>query len=293
VVISADPLVNDRLWVSMATLGLVAAGFALSLRTATPNLAVSAFAGLAGVLYATLMREGWPVMAAAAVAVLLVAAAGAALGTVVGLTSAPAWAVSLAGLAAALAASFTITDTSLPLTAGTIGETGMAMWALIFIAVSVGGGLLWLIPAVGDRLSANRLAGAPARFEPARLVGALVGMTGSSLLAGVGGVVVAAHLKQAGPFGGDQLFEAVGAVLLGGASVYGGRGGIAGTAVGVAFISMVTFALVVESVPASLLIAVPAVAIVVGVVVSRVMEVVAPQPRSPLPTAASSGWADL
>ena len=41
----------------VASLGFLAAGFALSLRTATPNLAVGAFAVLAGMIYARLVNE--------------------------------------------------------------------------------------------------------------------------------------------------------------------------------------------------------------------------------------------
>jgi hypothetical protein len=92
---------GDGTWWALAFFGLLASGLALSLRTATPNLAVAGVAVGSGAGYVWLVLEAELAPLVAALIVLAGAVVvGAVLGVVTGLTSAPAWAVSLAGLAA-------------------------------------------------------------------------------------------------------------------------------------------------------------------------------------------------
>jgi hypothetical protein len=57
-------------WYNLAAAGLLASAFALSLRTATPNLAVGAIAVLAGATYAKLVQNDVPGLLAGVAAVL-------------------------------------------------------------------------------------------------------------------------------------------------------------------------------------------------------------------------------
>lgn len=263
-------------WLALGSAGLLAAGFALSVRTATPNLAVSSIAALGGMIYAQLLDAEWSGLAAAAAALLGVVLFGLVLGLAAGLTAAPGWAVSLGGLAVAQAVLLALSDGKLVAVGGqTLPTSGTsALWVVLFIVLSIGGGALWLIPAVRHALGANRADADAATWRPARLVGALVGFVGSSLLAGLSGIALVGYLGAAYPFGDTtRLTLAVGAVLLGGVSVFGRRGGVAGTVLAVTLLLVITQALVVWGAPQWVTAWVPAaLAIFIGLVVSRVLE---------------------
>ncbi|MGN9914398.1 hypothetical protein ACTMTJ_43390 [Phytohabitans sp. LJ34] len=263
-------------WNTLGATGLLATAFALSLRTATPNLAVGAIAVLTGATYAKLTQEDVAAVLAAVVAVLVALVVGLVLGLVSGLTSAPAWAVTLGGMAVAQAVVFALLDGQTLRVAGTPGGTGRSiLWTLVFVAVSVGGGVLWQIPAVRAALGANRVQDDPVRFRSAKLMGALAGLGGSSLLAGLSGVVLVTYLGAASPVGGDNLLIAVGAALLGGVSAFGGRGGIAGTVLATALLVFANSGLIQNDAPRWVTFYLPAaLAILVGVVVSRLIEAI-------------------
>jgi ribose/xylose/arabinose/galactoside ABC-type transport system permease subunit len=284
-------------WNSLGATGLLAAGLALSLRTATPNLAVGAIAVLGGAVYAKLAENDVAGVLAGILAVLVALLVGLVLGVIVGLTSAPAWAVTLGGMAVAQAVVFGLLDgQTVAVVGGNPGGTGRAvLWTLVFVAVSVGGGVLWLLPGVRAALGANRVQDDPVRFRSAKLTGALAGLGGSSLLAGLSGVVLVTYLRAASPVSGDNLLIAVGAALLGGVSAFGGRGGIAGTVLATALLVFANHGLIQSDAPRWVTFYLPAaLAILIGVVVSRLTEAlsgpyaaVAPVPPPPPP---APGW---
>jgi len=283
-------------WYSLASAGLLASGFALSLRTATPNLAVGGIAVLAGATYAKLAENDVAGVLAAVVAVLLALVLGLVLGLLAGLTSVPAWAVTLGGMAVAQAIVFAMLDgQTVPLRSGPSGTGTAIVWTLVFVAISVGGGVLWLIPGVRAALGANRGQDEPVRFSPAKLRGAVVGLGGSSLLAGLSGVVLVTFLGAASPVAGDNLLIAAGAALLGGVSAFGGRGGIAGTVLATALLVFANYGLLQADAPRWVTFFLPAaLAILLGVVVSRVLEAISGPYTTAVPALyppAEPGWA--
>src|SRR4051812_12718948 len=88
---------RGQVWAGIAILGFAACGLALSLRTATPNLAIGPIAVLAGWVFAEQSRDGTSVAVATVVALLAAAGAGLTLALLTGLTALPAWAVTLGG----------------------------------------------------------------------------------------------------------------------------------------------------------------------------------------------------
>ncbi|GAB3529411.1 hypothetical protein [Phytohabitans suffuscus] len=280
-------------WGNLATVGLLASAFALSLRTATPNLAVGAIAVLAGATYAKLAQNDVPGVLAGVLAVLVALLVGLLLGLVVGLTSVPAWAATLGGLALAQGIAFGLLDGQNVPTGGAPGGTGRAiLWTLVFAAVSVGGGLLWLIPGIRAALGANRSQDDPVRLRAAKLAGALAGLGGSGLLAGLSGVALVTYLGVAGPSTGDNLLFAAGAALLGGVSAFGGRGGIAGTALATALLVFANHGLLQADAPRWVTFYLtPALAILLGVVVSRLIEAISGPYTTPTPPAPAPAWA--
>jgi ribose/xylose/arabinose/galactoside ABC-type transport system permease subunit len=259
----------------VAYTGLVAAGLAFSLRTGTPNLAVGSIAAATGVLGAHLVSaDGWSLWAAMAVAVLLATVTGLIAGLLVAALSVPAWAMSLAVavLAQALASGIS-NGQPIPLRTG--GSYPLTLWLIVLAVISLGGGALWLLPAVRTTLSATRNAGEPGQWAglPAGL-GAVVGLTGSSLLAGLGGVALATFLEVADPNAGgiNLTLTALAAVLIGGVSVFGRRAGVAGTVLGVIIVESGIFILIVHDFSAFWVLALIGVLIVLGLGVSRALE---------------------
>jgi ribose transport system permease protein len=282
--VRTDLFDSDLMWWTMAYFGLLASGLALSLRTATPNLSVAGVATASGVSYGWLVIDGeLPTLAAAALVVIGALVFGAVLGAVTGLTSAPGWAVSLGGLAATQG-----------LILGVIGPEGILVpeqlpgplryagfWFAVFVLISIAGGVVFAVPAVRRLLSANRAATDPVRFDGGKLLGALVGMTGSSLLASLAGLTLVLQTRGAFPIGGDfGILVALAAVLIGGVSVFGGRGGIAGTVLGAALMSVVIRWSQAEDLPDSLLRTASWIAIVVAILaglgLTRLFELLAP-----------------
>jgi len=255
-------------WLNLAATGLLASGFAFSLRTRTPNLAVAAQAMLAGIIYVKLVVADWPGLVAAVVAVVLVAGFGLILGVIAGLTSTPGWAVSLGGLGIAEAISLGLTGSQsivLPGARSTAVWTG-AVWTLIFIVGSIAGAVLFGVPAVRRLLGADT---AGKGFQPSRLIRAVLGFGVSSLLAATSGIVLIGYVGAAFASGdGGRLLAAAAIVLLGGVSAATGRGGIAGTVVATALLVVGNMALNIAGVSAWISYFLPAaIAILVGVIV--------------------------
>lgn len=90
------------------------------------------------------------------------------------------------------------------------------------------------IYAIGGNLTAARLSGMPVP----RYVVAVYGLSG--MLAALAGLVVIARINAADSgLGEELLLPAIAAVCLGGTSLFGGSGGIAGTAVGALILALI------------------------------------------------------
>jgi hypothetical protein len=180
---------------------------------------------------------------------------------------------------------------------------------VLFLLVSLGGAALWRVPAVRTALSASRPSGDPApphgdpgrtprdpaltpggpvapRGDPGRTsgdparwagyragVGAIVGIAGSSLLAGIGGVGYTLAIRSSVPGANDALlWAALAAVLLGGVSVFGRRAGFAGTVLGVLIVQIVQTIANILGLSVMWTSMVVGVLIIVGLGVSRALE---------------------
>ena len=100
--------------------------------------------------------------------------------------------------------------------------------------------------AVGGNREAARLAGI--RVDAVRVANFVI----SGLTGGIGGVLLAARVQAAQPTGGEIFtLYATAAVILGGTSLYGGRGSIFRTPLGVALIALLQNGLELLGVPYS------------------------------------------
>ncbi|MGB7803983.1 MAG: ABC transporter permease [Actinomycetota bacterium] len=106
---------------------------------------------------------------------------------------------------------------------------------VVFLAITIGGWILLNrtrygrhVVAVGGNREAARIAGVPVR----RIIFSVYCMTG--LLAGVAAVLLCGRLASASPVSGQLLeLDAIGATVIGGTSLSGGKATIVGTFLGV------------------------------------------------------------
>ncbi|MFC4046186.1 hypothetical protein ACFO1B_47885 [Dactylosporangium siamense] len=286
---NSDVFSRGQVWGGIAILGFAACGLALSLRTATPNLAIGSIAVLSGWVFAKMVNDGTSVTVAFIVAVLAAAGVGVLLALLVGLTALPAWGVTLGGGFIVSAALLEATEGRLVPVTGDGRSSSFGVWAAVFVVVSLAGAVLFTLPAVRGFLSANRpVAGGddPGRWRPAKLVGALVGVTGSAVLAGVSGVL-SARLTSAAAFSDSgQLPYALAAVLLGGVSLFGRRAGVFGVVLGVVIVDGVRRWEVLEGASAAIALLTTGALAVVGLIAVWLLELLG---RRFAPLAATAG----
>jgi ribose transport system permease protein len=118
---------------------------------------------------------------------------------------------------------------------------GIPVSIYVFLAITIAGWILLnrtrygrYVVAVGGNREAARIAGVPVR----RIIFSVYVLSG--LLAGVAAVLLCARLGSASPVSGNLYeLDAIGAVVIGGTSLAGGRASIVGT-----FLGVLTFALI-------------------------------------------------
>lgn len=230
-----------------AALACVAFGQAFVILTAGIDLSVGSTVALVSVVSALAMSYGvW-------VGILLALLVGAVVGAVNGLVITR---LRVAPFIATLAMLSIASGLALNVSGGTpvvglpegftslayakvLGVPGPVLLALlVFIGAYL---VLW-----GSRLGRNIYA-TGGNSEAARLSGIntrstiLVTYVICSVLAAVGGIILTARVSSGQPsLGSDLALQSVAAVVLGGVSLFGGRGNLLGVAFGVAFVSILT-----------------------------------------------------
>ena len=124
---------------------------------------------------------------------------------------------------------------------GTGRILGIPVSVYVFLAITIGAWVLLnrtrygrYVVAVGGNREAARIAGVPVR----KVIFSVYALSG--LLAGVAAVLLCARLGSASPVSGNLYeLDAIGAVVIGGTSLAGGRATIVGT-----FLGVLTFALI-------------------------------------------------
>jgi ribose/xylose/arabinose/galactoside ABC-type transport system permease subunit len=233
-------------------IGLMATGLAFSLRTRSPNLAIGSITAFTSTLSAFLITEHqWGKPGAFILAVVLATLIGFILGVLVAVLSVPAWAVTLVAVAVVQGITLSFFNTSsLLIPVPFEGRYPTALWYGLFVVISVGGGALWLVPAIRAPLSTGRRSGDPGEYGGLRTgLGAIAGLTGSSFLGGLAAIPMLMRFQAADPSGANMTTTALVAVLLGGVSVFGRRAGIFGTFLAVTIVMLVQTLIVFNDAP--------------------------------------------
>jgi ribose transport system permease protein len=225
----------------VAIFGIIAIGQLLVILTAGIDLSVGSVLGLSGCVAAELLIHGAPIPVAVLAGLLVALACGMVNGVLVAYANLPPFIVTLGmlGIARGVVLVFTNASTIQPLPAsfsnlanGTILGIPNLLWVFAVIAVLVA--LLLrrtvfgrYVYAIGSNPESARLAGVPVKT----MLVAVYSIAG--LLAGVGGVLFTSRLNAGIPTAGTGYeLNAIAACVIGGASLFGAKGGAFGAAAG-------------------------------------------------------------
>lgn len=245
-------------------LGLLAIALTPVIVSGGIDLSVGSMLGLAAVVFGAAVWDwGLPIPAAAAIAVLVGGAGGALNGLLIARFDIPPLIVTLGSLSLFRGIAEGITHAAvnytnfpqsfLALGQGYIGGILPAQLPLLVVAFAVYSVLLhrsvlgraWY--AIGFSPSGARYAGIPVR----RRVGLLYVMSG--VMAALAAIVYVAHMGQARSDAGTGYeLDAITAVVLGGTSVFGGRGTLWGTLLGLFALSVLRNGLQLAALPSEL-----------------------------------------
>jgi ribose transport system permease protein len=244
---------------NVTVVGIVALGQALAIISGGFDLSVSGVVPLGAVSFAMLTNDGLPVFPAILLVLLIGAAVGAANGLIVTVIGINPLITTLATLSITSGLAFTLSDgVTIPfddpnagvLADKTTGDISYYVLVLVVLAViafltlryTVFGRMLY---AIGGNREASRLAG-----MRVNLITVLVYVLCSSLSALAGVIVASQLLAGSATVGADAALQSIAAVILGGAALTGGVGGIPGTLIGVLVLGTITNGMALMQVPA-------------------------------------------
>jgi len=229
------------------TLTVVAAGMTLVIITAGIDLSVGSVLGMSGAVFGVAVTVGhWPLPIAALAAVATGGLAGYANGWISVRLRVPSFIITLGMLEVARGLSYISTSSQTIYLAGALSELsrpvrGVGLPPSFFIAITVVVVLQLILSrtvygrhliAVGTNEEAVRLAG----IRPEGLRISVFVITG--ILVGLGALFYTARLGSADPNAGVGLeLSAIAAVVIGGTSLFGGRGSVISTFIGVLIIA--------------------------------------------------------
>ena len=235
----------------MAVVGVIAIGETFVIITAGIDLSVGSLIGIAGVLTANAFLGGWSLPAVVVAILLFSLAIGLVNGFLVASAKLPPFIVTL-GMLGILRGVAYLAGNGLNSALPTSGDgAAFATWVTgtpagiptIFIVLAVIGILSAIflrftrrgryIYAIGSNPESVRLAGINVRAS------LLTVYALSGVLAGVAGMLLTGRLNGANPNAGTSYeLDAIAAAVLGGASLFGARGTIFGTFLGVLLVNV-------------------------------------------------------
>lgn len=232
----------------ISLIGVVATGMTFVILSADIDLSVGSVAALAGVIAAGLhAQSGYPVILAILISLAVSAAIGLIMGLVITKAKVHSFVVSLGMLSVARGLALVYTK-------------GYPIGGLSNEYRFLGGGTIWFIPmpvvifalallaayfilkktpygryvySIGGNQEATRLSGVNVDFYR------IVNFGICSFGAGLAGIILTARVASGQPTASEGWeLDAIAAVIIGGTSLSGGRGGIIGTLIGVLFLGV-------------------------------------------------------
>ena len=232
-----------NLFQQAAVVGVVAVGMTYVVLTGNIDLSVGSTVALCGVVVALLLAQGVDIYLAISMTLLLGMVCGATLGSISVYAGVPSFIVSLAGLVSFRGITYLLSEGvpigGLPkdfavfgsLQVPLLGELSFPLMGIIFVICCLLGGVVArftvfgeYVFATGGNPEAARLSGLPTKL----VVTACFAISG--LMAALGGILLTSRLRIGQPTAAQGLeLDAIAAVVLGGTSLFGGRGSVLGT----------------------------------------------------------------
>jgi ribose transport system permease protein len=237
------PINIANLFQQAAVTGVVAIGMTFVILTGNIDLSVGSVTALCGMVIAVMLANGMPILPALLLTIAVGAVAGGLIGTITAVAAVPSFIVSLAGLVSFRGITYLLTDgvpvSGLPPAFAGISSTmvpilpgvQVSSMGIIFILLCVAAGLLLRLTvfgesvyATGGNADAARLSGLPTT----RIL--ILVFTVSGIMSALAGILLTSRLRIGQPTAAQGLeLDAIAAVVLGGTSLFGGRGGVLGT----------------------------------------------------------------
>jgi ribose transport system permease protein len=237
----------SNLFQQAAVVGIVAVGMTFVVLTGNIDLSVGSMTALTGMVVALLLSRGVNPALAVAATIVVDTVGGASMGAITAFARVPSFIVTLAGLVSLRGITYLISEGTpignLPPAFGVIGSlqvpvfpgVAVPLMGLAFVGVCIVAGVFLhqttfgeYIYATGGNAEAARLSGLPTKWVVTTVFAV------SGLLAAIAGVLLTSRLTIGQPTAAQGLeLDAIAAVVLGGTSLFGGRGGVVGTLVAV------------------------------------------------------------
>lgn len=239
---------------NMGEIAIMALPLTLIVMTGEIDLSVASMLGLSGTVMGSLFHDGWSIWAAMAAALLVGAAGGALNGLLVSKVGLPSIAVTIGtltlfrGLAEIVLAPRTITGFPASLTkigVMPVQGTQIAWSGLIFLVLTVVFGVVLHATPLGRSIVAIGLQPEAARFSGVRVDGIKFGLyVVSGVFCAFAGILFALKNASVSYDAGTGLeLNVVAIVLLGGVSIFGGRGTVVGVVLAVVIVGCLQQAL--------------------------------------------------
>jgi len=277
-----SPITMTYLLLDVTPILLIALPMTLVIVTGEIDLSVASVVGLSSVVLGTLHQAGLPIPAAALVAIVVGAVAGAFNGFLITVVGLPSLAVTIGtlalyrGLAVGLLGTTAVTDFTefwTDLAKSKVGGTGVPTVMILFVVLLVAFAIVLHFTPFGRGIFAIGLSSEAARFSGVhveRTKFILFVLTGTiSALAGI------YYTLRFGSARGDNAtgleLSVIAAVLLGGVSIFGGRGALHGVVAGVLLIGVLGSALRLANVTSDVINIITGVLLVASVVSTSVL----------------------
>lgn len=257
---------------------LIALPMTLIIITGEIDLSVASIVGVSATTVGALTLHGWSFWPAAAVALVAAIAAGALNGVLIAAFKLPSLAVTIGtlalyrGLALVLIGDQSVSATKHPESAtdfigSTLWGTGIPTTMVFVALVALAFALVLHYSPFGRELYALGYSEEAARFVGVKVARAkFLLYTVSGLIAGIVGLFWSLNFSARSDSGSGLELTVIAAVLLGGVSIFGGRGTIAGAIIGVLMINVITYSLRLRRIPDDALVIITGLLLILSVV---------------------------
>jgi ribose transport system permease protein len=262
-----------------AMVSLIAFGLTFVITAAQIDLSVGSIVGLVGVISTMALGWGWGLLGASVAGMLAGTAIGCVNGIITTKLKIPSFLVTLGMLGIARGISLTVTgtrtvvvyDKSFPMLwgAGAIyGFPVSILWVLLFFAIAI---ILYNYTVFGNYVKATGGNITAARYSGINTDGIIIKvLTLSGFLSSIAGLLMAARLAAGRPeVGSGMELDAIAAVILGGTSLFGGKGSIVNTLVGSLIMGVISHGLVILGLASSIQMIVKGIIIIAAVSMSE------------------------